>query len=87
MIENKPGTAGTKMASPMLQKPVRHFFNIFMQSQEGAARRASTWTRTIARTYFLDFSNQPPVQINPTKLPFRAARETIDSVFGNYIWE
>lgn len=74
-------------SSSLLRKPVRHYFNLFMQAPETPPQRSGSWQRLPAKAYFLSFTAPPAVQPNPTKLPYRLSRESISGVFGTYIWE
>lgn len=74
--------------SAMLQKSVRYFFNIFLQLQAGGVLpRSASWWQIPANTFFLGFLKTPTLPRNPTQVPYRFIRETLDGVFGSYQWE
>lgn len=74
--------------SAILQKSVRYFFNLFVQIQAGGVLpRSASWWQVPANTFFLTFLKTPTLPQNPTKVPYRFVRETIDGVFGSYQWE
>jgi hypothetical protein len=80
-------TIDSDVTAPLLQKPVHQFFNIFMESQLQATPRGGSWLQTPAKLFFLSFAPQATAPRNPTMLPYRLSRETLDGVFRMFIWE
>lgn len=87
MTNAKRADAGFDIKAPILRKPVRQFFEIFLQTTVESVQRKGPWMRMQAKNYFLSFSNQLKGQSNPTKLPYRGQRETLDGVFGMFTWD